>query len=60
MRDHTKIQFLICCTGDKREDSRVGEVSEFGEWGLDALLQFLGPSQPASYCWHILIHWSGT
>lgn len=43
-----------------RWDSRIGEVSEFEEGGLDALLHLLGPSQPSSYCWHILIHWSWT
>lgn len=60
MHDHSEIHFLICCVGHKRGDSRVGEVSEFGEGGLDALLELLGPPQPTSYCWHILIHWSPT
>lgn len=56
MHDHSKIHFRICCVGD----SRGGEVSEFGEGGLDTLLELLGPPQPSGYCWHILIHWSPT
>lgn len=56
MHDRSKIHFLICCVGHEVGDSRVGESSEFGKGGLDALLELLGPPQPTGYCWHVPVH----
>lgn len=36
----------------------MGEMLEFGEGGLDALLELLGPPEPSCDGRHVLIHWS--
>lgn len=56
MDGHHEVKFIICCTGSKRVHSRVVEMSELGERGLDSLLELLDPIKTSSYCWHILIH----